>query len=157
VNRSLSQLAYVFSIVGCTISAVNCLLHFAPLIVLGGLGPAAFTADQLQSLALMVLQLSAEGLNVCMVFFGFYCLLIGYLILKSTFLPRIIGALLVLAGLCYLVNSFANFLVPAFAARIYPYILIPGVAELVLAFWLLVMGVNVPRWKEQASAAGMRP
>jgi hypothetical protein len=102
----------------------------------------------------MSLKLSAEGLNICMVFFGFYCILIGYLIIRSTFLPRIIGLLLVIAGLCYLTNSFAIFIAPAFAAHLYPYILIPAGAELVLAFWLLVMGVNVQRWKEQTTAAG---
>jgi hypothetical protein len=158
VNRSLSQLAYVFSIVGCTLSALNCLIHFAPLVVLGGLNSStAFTSDQLQALALMSLKLSAEGLNICMVFFGFYCILIGYLIFRSTFLPRIIGVLLVIAGICYLINSFTTFLAPAFAAHLYPYILIPGGPELVLAFWLLVMGVNVQRWTEQAGAAGENP
>jgi Domain of unknown function (DUF4386) len=157
VNRSLSQLAYVFSIVGCTLSALNCLIHFAPLVVLGGLNSStAFTSDQLQALALMSLKLSAEGLNICMVFFGFYCILIGYLIFRSTFLPRIIGVLLVIAGICYLINSFTTFLAPAFAAHLYPYILIPGGAELVLSFWLLVIGVNAERWREQAGAAGPR-
>ncbi len=102
----------------------------------------------------MALKLSAVGLDVCMVFFGFYCFLIGYLILGSTFLPRIIGALLVIAGLCYLFNSFAKFLAPAFADHLYPYILIPGGAELLLAYWLLVMGVSVQRWKAQAIATG---
>ena len=82
------------------------------------------------------------------------CILIGYLIFRSTFLPRIIGVLLTIAGICYLINSFATFLAPSFAAHLYPYILIPGGAELVLAFWLLVMGVNVQRWREQASRAG---
>jgi hypothetical protein len=156
VNKSLNQLAFVFSIVGCTVSAVNCLIHLAPLVVLKGLNSStALTADQLQALALMSLKLSAEGLNICMVFFGFYCILLGYLIFRSNFLPRIIGALLVIAGLCYLTNSFATFIAPAFAAHLYPYILIPGGAELVLAFWLLVMGVNVQRWTEQASATAV--
>ena len=68
-------------------------------------------------------------------------------------LPLFLGVWLALAGLCYLTNSFANFLAPSFAAHLSPYILIPGVVEIVLAVWLLVMGVNTERWKEQASAA----
>ncbi|HEX9131781.1 MAG TPA: DUF4386 family protein [Ktedonobacteraceae bacterium] len=67
---------------------------------------------------------------------------------------RIAGVLLAIAGLCYLTNSFANFLSPEFAAHLSPYILIPGVVEIVLALWLFVMGVYAERWKEQASAAG---
>jgi hypothetical protein len=92
-----------------------------------------------------------------MVFFGCYCLLLGYLIFKSTFLPRIIGVLLAIAGTCYLINSLAAFIAPQFAARLYPYILIPGGAELVLAFWLLIFGVNAAKWSEQAHKALARP
>jgi len=63
--------------------------------------------------------------------------------------------LLAISGLCYLINSFANFLSPAFAAHLLPYILLPGVAELLLALWLVVIGVNGQRWEEQAGAAGV--
>jgi hypothetical protein len=155
VNRSLSLLATVFSLVGSTIGAVDCLLHLAPLMVLGG-SPylSVFSVEQLQALALLSLNLHTQGLNICMVFFGFFCLLIGYLIFRSIFLPRIIGVLLAIAGLCYLTCYLANFLSPEFVAHLFPYILIPGLAEIVLALWLLVMGVNVQRWNEQAKAAG---
>src|SRR5712671_6339571 len=84
-----------------------------------------------------------------LVFFGFYCLLIGYLILRSTFLPRILGVLMVFAGLGWL-----TFLSPPFAKFLSPYNFIPGLlGEGALTFWLLVMGVNVERWTKQASAA----
>jgi len=156
VHRNLSLLATVFSLVGCTIHLVNCLFHLAPLLILrGSHSLSGFSTDQLQALSLLFLKLGVEGLNISMVFFGLYCLLIGYLIFRSAFLPRVIGVLLAIAGACYLINSYANFLAPAFAARLYPYILVPGVAELVLAFWLLIMGVNTGRWKEQAHAAGV--
>lgn len=77
-------------------------------------------------------------------------------IFRSIFLSRILGVLLAISGLCYLINCFANFLSPAFAAHLVPYILVPGVAELLLALWLVVIGVNVPRWNEQAGATGVR-
>jgi hypothetical protein len=158
VSESLALLATVFSVVGSTIAAVDSLLHFAPLVVLGGSHYlSVFSLVQLQALALMFLNLHAQGLNICMVFFGFFCLLLGYLIFKSIFLPRVIGVLLAIAGLCYLINYIATFLWPEFAAHLYPYILIPGLAEIVLALWLLVMGVNVQRWNEQAGAAGGHP
>jgi hypothetical protein len=116
--------------------------------------PCAFTTDQLQALALVSLRLYAQGFNIAMVFFGYHCLLIGSLIFRATFLPRIIAVLMGIAGVCYLTNSFANFLAPEFGARLFRYILplgLPG--ELSLTLWLLVIGVNVQRWKEQASAA----
>jgi Domain of unknown function (DUF4386) len=155
VNRSLSRLAAAFSLIGCTVQILTCVLHLAPLLLLGGARPStAFTSDQLRALSLLSLQLGAEGLSVCMVFFGFYCLLIGYLIFRSTFLPRIIGALLAIAGVCYLVDYFAHFLAPAFAsAHLLPYLVwqgLPGEGSLIL--WLLIMGVNPQRWNEQAGA-----
>jgi len=156
VNRNLSLLAAWFSLVGCAVGAVLCVLQGAPLVVLGGAKSlSAFKAEQLQALALMFLQLHAQGSNVSLVLFGSYNLLVGYLIFRSTFLPRVLGVLLAFSGLCYLINCFANFLAPAFAAHLVPYILIPGVAELFFALWLLVMGVNAERWKAQASAGGV--
>jgi hypothetical protein len=83
-----------------------------------------------------------------LVFFGFYCLLIGYLIFKSTFLPRTLGTLMVLAGLSWL-----TFMSPALAGYLSPYNMFPGmIGEGALTLWLLVKGVNVQRWKEQDSA-----
>ena len=157
VNRSLSLIAAFFGLAGSTMWACNDFFFLAPLVVLGGAhSVTAATADQLQTLALMSLNLHAQGSNIVMVAFGFHVILIGYLIFRSTFLPRILGVLLAIAGLCYLTNSFANFLSPEFAAHLVPYILIPGVAEILLALWLFVMGVTAQRWKEQASAAGER-
>jgi hypothetical protein len=82
-----------------------------------------------------------------LVFFGFYCLLIGYLIFKSTFLPRFLGALMVFAGLGWL-----TFLSPSLAKQLSPYVFFPGIlGEGALTLWLLVKGVDAEAWKEQAS------
>lgn len=144
------MLAVFFSLVGCAILAVASLFRVAPLVVLGGdqyLG--AINVDQLRALASLFLELYRQTVNICFVFFGVYCLLIGYLIFKSTFLPRILGVFLVIAGLGWL-----TFLFPPLANYLSPYILVVGVlAELALMLWLLVMGVNVQRWNEQAADA----
>jgi Domain of unknown function (DUF4386) len=81
-----------------------------------------------------------------LVFFGPYCLLIGYLILRSTFLPRILGVLMALAGAGWLgfLSPLANYLAT--------YVKVVGfLAEASLMLWLIVMGVNVQRWKQQSS------
>jgi len=86
-----------------------------------------------------------------LVFFGPYCLLIGYLIFRSTFLPRILGVLMAFAGLGWLI-----FLSPL-ASRLSTYLMVLGfLAELSLCMWLLVKGVNAQRWKQQAGTAAMR-
>jgi len=96
----------------------------------------------------MFLKLNVQTTQIGLVFFGFYCLLIGYLIFTSTFLPRILGALMVVAGLGWL-----TFLSPPLAKSLSPYVLAPGiVGEGLLTVWLLVKGVNVQRWNEQAEA-----
>jgi hypothetical protein len=84
-----------------------------------------------------------------LLFFGPFCLLIGYLIFRSSFLPRILGVLMAVAGLGWLA-----FLIPAVPHYLSVAIEVFGfLAELSLCLWLLVMGVNVEQWKQQASPA----
>jgi hypothetical protein len=152
VNRSLSLLAAFFHLVGLAIAAFSSLLQLAPLVVLGG-GHylSVFKVEQLQALAYVSLKLSGLAYDAFLVFFGFYCVLIGCLIFRSTFLPRIVGVLMAFAGLGWL-----TFLSPPLAHRLFSYILAPAsaVGEGSLMLWLLVVGVNAQRWKDQASMAG---
>src|SRR5271157_2236518 len=102
VNRSLSLLAAFVILVGCAIQALTSLLYLAPLLILQGASSlSAFTAEQLQALALVFLKLNASAFDIYLVFFGFWCVLIGFLIFRSTFLPRILGVLLAISGLGY--------------------------------------------------------
>ena len=153
VSRSLSLLAAFFSLVGIAVLAVNSLNHLAPLVFLGSAHYlSAFETTQLQALALMSLKMHARGYTIAVVFFGVYCLMIGYFVFRSGFLPRILGVLMAIGGLSYLTNSFAIFLLPTLAARL-PDIMVLGViAELSLCLWLMVVGVNAPKWEEKASA-----
>jgi len=153
---NMSLLVVFFTLVGTAIEGANLLNQFAPLILLeGGRYSSVFSAGQLQALAYMPLELQLIGFNLALVFFGFYCLSIGYLVFRSTFLPRIVGVLMAIGGLCYLTNSFAYFLAPGFAASLFPYIQVPSlIGEGSLTLSLIVIGVNVQRWKERASAAG---
>jgi hypothetical protein len=117
VSRSLSLLAAVVSFVGC------------------GIGPLV-----------LALKLPVPANNLSLVFFGLYCLLIGYLILRSTFLPRFLGTLMLFAALGWL--TFAS---PALAAGLYPYNFIPGMlGEGALTVWLLLLGVDADKWTAQA-------
>jgi hypothetical protein len=103
VNRSLSSFAAFVILVGCAIQALTSLFYITPLLILqGGSSLSAFTAEQLEALALMFVTLNNYANDIYLVFFGFWCILIGYLIFRSTFLPRILGALMAIAGLCWL-------------------------------------------------------
>jgi hypothetical protein len=157
VNRRLALLVVCFLLVGTAVESAYLLNQFAPLILLAGRhSVSGLTAEQLQAQVSMPLKLLAIGYNLGQVFYVGYLLLTGYLIYRSTFLPRIVGVLLAIGGLCYLFYSFAVFLSPGFAAHLVPYIQLPsGIGELSLCLWLLVKGVNVEHWKEQAGAAGV--
>jgi hypothetical protein len=137
--------------VAIALQAVSSLFQLPALVVLRDGGALrGLGAEQLQSLALLFLRWREHAFNVFLVFFGFRCALIGYLIYKSTFLPRIIGVLMSFTGLGYLM-----LLWPPLVNYVSPFNLVlaaPG--ELSLVLWLLVVGVHVGRWKEQASAAG---
>ena len=153
VNRSLSRLAAFVILVGCAVQAVTSLLYLAPMIILqGGSSLSAFMPEQLQALALVFLRLKNYAFQIYLVFFGAWCFLIGYLIFRSTFLPRILGVLLAISGL-----GWVTYLYPPLAHRVSPFITAASaLGEIPLELWLIVMGVNVQRWKEQASAAAVR-
>jgi hypothetical protein len=150
VNRSLTLLATFFLLVGCTMLAVASLFQIAPLIVLTGRSSlSVLPVEQVQALALTFLNVNAQAYNIFLVFFGFYLLLIGYLIVRSTFLPRLLGVLVAFAGVGYL-----TLLWPPLADELSPFNLAPAaLGEPSLMLWLLLVGVNAQRWKEQAAAA----
>jgi hypothetical protein len=150
VNRTIALVAAAVSLVACALQAFATLFQLTPLLALeGGSSLGALTSGQAQTLALVSLNLHAQAFNIYLIFFGFWLILTGYLILRSTFFPRIIGALLVLDGL-----GWATFLWPPLAISLYSVIsIVAALAEIPLVLWLLVVGVNVQRWKEQASKA----
>jgi hypothetical protein len=152
VNKNVALMMVFFGLVANAIESVSLLAHLAPLVLLGG-GHylSAFSAEQLQAAVYLSVQLFEHGFAICLVFFGFDCLTMAYLIVYSKFLPRLIGVLLAIEGLGYLINSFSLFLAPALQARIFPYFTATAIAEVALCLWLLVMGVDVQRWKEQAN------
>jgi hypothetical protein len=102
------------------------------------------------ALTLELLQFLPHGVNIGLGFHGFYWILIGYLIFTSTFLPRILGPLMAIAGLCWL-----TFLVAPLANYLSPYNLASALlVEALVMLWLLVMGVNVQRWKDRSITVG---
>ena len=152
-GRIVSLLAAFLGFAGCVIKTFGRVFFITPLFILGGAHYlSVFSLEQLQALALIFLKVNDRGAAIALVFFGFYALLTGYLIIRSTFLPRILGVLSVLAGLGWL-----SFLYPPLGYRVFPYVAAFGLLGAVaLIFWLLVFGVNEQRWKEQARAVEER-
>ena len=149
VSKSVSLLAAFLSLTGCVIKTFARVFYIAPLFVLGG-QPAlsAFSAEQLQALALVLLKVNDQGAGMALAFFGFSTVLKGYLIFRSTFWPHWLGVLSLVAGLGWL-----TFLYPPLGYAAFPIVAAFGVlSSAVMIVWLLVFGVNEQKWKEQASA-----
>jgi hypothetical protein len=152
VNKRLALLLVFFGLLGSAIESFNLLNHFAPLTFLeGGRYLNAIPIAQLQAQAYLSLRLFDVGYAVSLVFYGFSIFFLGYLIFRSDFLPRIIGVLLMFEALCYVANSFAHFLALGIAPLLFSVLMVSFVGEFSLCLWLLVMGVNVPKWEAHAS------
>jgi hypothetical protein len=149
VNPRLALLALLFIIVSTTIEAVNLFNYIAPLFTLSM--PEyirAFDAGARQALARGPIKMFGYAFSVSLTFFGVFCALIGFLILRSKFFPSILGVMMIIAGMTYWINSFRLFL--ALPIPYLPWITL--VAELSLALWLLVVGVNEAKWRAQVAS-----
>jgi len=148
VNRNIALLSAFFRVTYVGIYGVANLLQLAAVTILTRPDLAkAFDQQQLHTSAYLALSLDQQAFGLSLIFFGGTCILLGYLIYQSTYLPRTIGVLLVIAGVCYIVNTAAQILSPTFAATLFPWILLPAVpAELGITLWLLIWGVNVSKW-----------
>lgn len=152
VSGNGALFAALLGLAGSVIMAMNLANLLGALLYLkGGPGLASLETGQLQALAMHALRVHALGYNIAVLVFAAHLLVLGWLVLKSAFLPRFLGVLLAVAWLSWWVNSLAIFLAPGLAGNLYPYILLPSLAaEGGLALWLLVIGVNEQRWREQA-------
>lgn len=141
VNSAVSLTAAFFGLVGCAVQAFTAIFRIAPLAILTS-GSGTIKRDQVEALAYLVRTLYTPAYRIALVFFAFAFILIGYLVFRSTFLPRFLGVLAVIAGLAWL-----TFLWPPLANLLWPRVILPlGIGEAVLALWLLFKGVNAERW-----------
>jgi len=150
VHRDLALLATFFRLIGTAGFAVAQLFHFAasPLAhhpSLRGLSP-----DQLDSLALLSINLGQYGATLFMMFYGMGLLLTGWLMIGARYLPTLIGILFLITGAGFVSRTFLWVLAPAYAS---PLLLLPAaLAGVTLGLWLLIRGVDVAKWREQLAA-----
>lgn len=150
VSKSVSLLAAFWGLTGCIIKTFSRVFYIVPLFILGG-GSAlsVFRSEQLQALALVLLKVNDQGAAIALAFFGFATVVKGYLIFRSTFLPKWLGVLSMVAGVGWL-----TFLHPTLGYKAFAIIAPLGLlGSAAMILWLLIFGVNEERWKEQAGAA----
>lgn len=152
VSRVLALVMAFARLAQATILGLNLLNMFMGLQLLTDSAYAAgFEPGQLQSLALAFLNAQSFGYELGLAFFALHLAVLGYLIYRSAFFPRILGVLLVVSALGYVANSFAVFVVPQLADTLSMVVLVTSlIGELPLTLWLLIKGVNAQSWRERA-------
>ena len=150
VSRTVSLAAALFSLIGCSVQAVTALFRIAPLTILHvAASSSGIRKEHVDALAYLLLKLYTPAYGIAFAFFGFYMFLIGCLVYKSTFLPRFLGVLVIIAG-----SGGLTFLWPPLAMALFPRVIMPlDIGELALMLWLAVKGVDVARWQARARAA----
>lgn len=156
VNKNVSLLAAWLRLVNATIFGIALFNLFGVLQLISGADYLlVFDAGQLQAQVMLFISAFNNTWLVGLVFFGIHLFFLGYLIIKSRYVPKVIGLLLIVASFGYLIDSFANFLLPNYADYKDLFMLIvivPGViGELSLTIWLLVKGVEEPPQENTAS------
>jgi len=148
VNKSLSLLTAWFRLVYSAIFAVALFdLLNALRLVSDADYSALFETDQLHSQVMLSLNAYSDGWTLGLIFFGLHLVLLGYLVFKSGFMPKVLGILVIIAGAGYLIDSFGGLLLPDFGLAIGQFTFI---GELLLALWLLIKGLNAKAWAETA-------
>ena len=151
VSKNLALLAVLFNLIQTAVLVANKLNLLMPLFLLGNADYLkAFEPRQLYALTYLFVRSHDNGFGIGLIFFGFACLVYGYLLFRSGYFPRAIGVLIVIAGLSYLTNSFTLILAPAYAGLVLPVLVLALIGELSLGLWLIVKGVNVPKWEKRA-------
>jgi hypothetical protein len=150
VNKTLSLVAAVSRLAMTTIHGANLLTHFIVLGLLGGAGYLSiFPPSQLHALGMVFLGAYDFGFTIGIVFLFLHALILGYLIYKSSYFPRILGILFMIASFGYLIDSFSHVLIPNYKTGPV-YLALPiAIAEIAFPLWLLIKGVNAKQWEKR--------
>ena len=146
VNKGLAMLMLLLVSVGIAVSVGNLLNKFVPLVLLSGADYlSVFSKPQLEALALTALRIHGSGAAVSMAFWGLWLFPFGLLVIKSDFIPRIFGFMLLVAGFAYLASSITSMVFPEFKPVASRFLMPLYFGEIPIIFWLLIKGVRAPR------------
>lgn len=148
VNKNIALLAILLNLVQTSVLVANKMNLLMPLFLSEDVNYLkALDPHQVQAMSYLSIKTHAYGFGIGLIFFGFTCLALGYLIFKSGFFPKLLGIMMAIAGLCYLLNSFAMILAPKLSNFM---MLAPAfIGEFSFCLWLIIVGVNVSKWREK--------
>ncbi len=155
VNEKQATLLVILgALVSVPIVFLNVLNDIAALILVSGASClSVFEKPQLDALAYLFIRLHGQGIIVASIFWGLWLFPFGILIVQSGFIPRILGVLLMMAGVGYLASSFTSLVLPQYQRLLGPFAMILELGELPIIFWLLIWGAKMKRSDSPASSS----
>jgi len=155
VSKTLALVAMFFRLTQTAVIAMNLLNYHAAVLLLGSSAYAgALEPGQLHSLSHFFLELHAHGYDLGLLFFGVHCFLLGRLVIRSGYIPKVLGILMMAAAVAYLIGSYTRFLFPSYLAAITPVYIVAFVSELAFGLWLLVKGLRLEEWNRRVGGSG---
>jgi hypothetical protein len=152
VNRNLALLAAFFGLVSTAVFAVGQLFYFGASLPQGDAEYLkSFSADQRNALSMLSIRMYGLAAGIFMAFYGIATGVRGYLVYRSGYLPRALGVLMMVAGLGFIARNFVLVLAPAYVSDVF---LVPMfVSALSLTLWMLLKGVDLPKWEARTAAS----
>lgn len=151
VNKTLSLVAAVSRLVMTTVHGINMINYFFAMMLVSGTGYlSVFSTEQAQGLAMLFLEAHSYGFTIGIAFLTIHVFVLGYLIYKSGYFPKVLGVLFIAAGAGYLFDSFALLLSPNYETTPGIVAAIIAIAEIAFPVWLLIKGVNKEGWEKQS-------
>lgn len=158
VNEKHAALMVILgALISVPIVFLNVLNEIAALVLVSGAKfLSVFQRPQLDALAYLFLRLHGQGIEVAAIFWGLWLFPFGMLVIRSGFIPRVLGVLLMIAGVAYLASSFTSLIVPRYAPGVGQYAMLLEIGELPIIFWLLIWGATVRRSGAPASSSAIQ-
>ena len=151
VNKNYASFMVVFALVGIPIAMLNTLNRLATLLLLNGADYLkVFEAGQLHALVMLFLNLNEQGQLIATIFWGLWLFPLGYLIYKSGYFPKVLGAWVMMGCVGYVLDSFTHFILPNYAnyeAILTPLVLLLTLGEILFALWVMLKGAKIPEMK----------
>ncbi len=154
VSKNLSLLAAFFGLVATATFAFAELFYFAPVVIMRSGYLQTFSPEQINALVLLSLKFYGYAGMIFTAYYGMGWLVRAVLIFRSGYLPKFLGVLMAIGGVGFVVRNFALILAPAYASDVLLMLMFPG--GLIMAVWLLIKGIDVPKWNERADAGNVK-
>jgi len=144
INRKLAMLMVTLVVISVATGFVNTINQLGALIALSGADfLSVFEEPELDALAYLFIRLHSHGIQLIQIFWGLWLFPFGLLVYRSRFIPKVLGVLLIIAGVGYLLGTITFLVLPQYQSALSSFITLLEMGELPIILWLLILGARV--------------